>query len=128
MHGIGFRTIFPYLPAKVIIFYLFFISYNYHEPWTRHYMLRLVYFSPFFTAAFIVEQLVLQTIYGLNKEILQFLSLNPAILIKSGFKSRVCYNGACTVQCLEFGTKIIHQLPQVLASKLTFGGKQKQKL
>ena len=40
----------------------------------------LYIFTPFFTAVYIVEQLVLQTIYVINKEIRQF----------SGLKSKVC--------------------------------------
>ena len=35
----------------------------------------LYIFTPFFTAVYIVERLVLQTIYVLDKEILQFLGL-----------------------------------------------------
>ena len=50
-------------------------------PYTRYYKTWLVYFCPiFFTVVYIVERLVLQIIYELNKEILQFLDL----------KSRVC--------------------------------------
>ena len=48
----------------------------------------------FFTAVYIVERLILQTIYVLNKEILQ---KNPWFIIKGGFKSRAGYNGARTV-------------------------------
>ena len=46
---------------------------------------------------------MLQTIYVLNKEILQYLGLKSAVYnreqfeIKSGFKSRAGYNGARTV-------------------------------
>ena len=39
--------------------------------------LYIVY--PIFTAAYIVERLVLKTIYVLNKEILQFLSLKSMV-------------------------------------------------
>ena len=46
---------------------------------------------------YIAERLVLQTIYVLNKEILQFLVYNPWFIIKNGFKSRAGYNGARTV-------------------------------
>ena len=56
---------------------------------------KLVY--PIFTAVYIVEWLVLQTIYVLNKDILQFLSLNPRFIIERGFKSRTGYNGLHTV-------------------------------
>ena len=49
----------------------------------RHYKLRLVFFTPFFTAVYIIEWLILQTIYVVNKEILQ--------------KKSVGYNGAYTV-------------------------------
>ena len=48
--------------------------------YASHYKPRLVYFLPqFFTAVYIVERLVLQTIYVVNKEILQFLSLKSAV-------------------------------------------------
>ena len=36
-------------------------------------------FTPIFTAVYIVEGLVLQTIYVLNKEILQYLDLKFAV-------------------------------------------------
>ena len=52
----------------------------------------LYIFTPFLTAVYIVERLVLQTIYVLNKEIFQFLGLKIR-----GFKSRAGYNGARTV-------------------------------
>ena len=45
----------------------------------RHYNPRLVFFYLIFTAVYIVEWLVLQTIYVLNKEILQFLGLKSAV-------------------------------------------------
>ena len=49
-------------------------------PYVRHYNPRFVYFlHPFFTAVYIVERLVLQTIYVLNKEILQFLGLKSSV-------------------------------------------------
>ena len=38
-----------------------------------------IFLTPFFTAVYIVEWLVLQTIYVLNKEILQFLALKSAV-------------------------------------------------
>ena len=38
-----------------------------------------MFFTPFFTAFYIVEWLVLQTIYVLNKEILQFLGLKSYV-------------------------------------------------
>ena len=37
---------------------------------------------------YIVEKLVLQTIFVLNEEILLFLDQKSAVIIKSGFKSR----------------------------------------
>ena len=43
------------------------------------------------------DPVVLETIYVVNKEILQ---KNPRFIIKSGFKSRVDNNGACTVNTL----------------------------
>ena len=61
---------------------------DYH---TRAIISRGLYiFTPFFTVALIVERLVLQTIYVLNKEILQFLGQKSVVynrerfLIKSG--------------------------------------------
>ena len=39
----------------------------------------LYIFTPFFSAVYIVERLILQTIYVLNKEILQFLGLKSAV-------------------------------------------------
>ena len=46
------------------------------------------------SAVYNQEWLILGTIYVVNKEILQ---KNPRFVIKSGFKSRAGYNGACTV-------------------------------
>ena len=47
---------------------------------TRAIVTRGLYIlTPFFTAVYIVERLVLQTIYVLNKEILQFLGLKSAV-------------------------------------------------
>ena len=50
-------------------------------PYARHYKPRLVqlFFTTFFTAVHIVVGLILQTIYVLNKEILQFLGLKSAV-------------------------------------------------
>ena len=50
-------------------------------PYAHHYKPRLVYFfTPFFTAVYILQRLVSQTIYVLlNEEILQFLSLKSAV-------------------------------------------------
>jgi hypothetical protein len=53
------------------------------------------FFTPFFTAVYIQEWLILKTVYVVSMEILQ---QNPWFKIKSGFKSRVGYNGACTVE------------------------------
>ena len=48
--------------------------------YARHYKPRLVYFLPHFSvAAYIVERLILQTIYVLNMKILQFLGLKSAV-------------------------------------------------
>ena len=44
-----------------------------HVPYMRHYSRGLYIFTPFFNAVYIVEWLILQTIYVVNKEILQFL-------------------------------------------------------
>ena len=38
-----------------------------------------IFFTPFFTAVYIVEWLIVQTIYVLNKKILQFLGLKSAV-------------------------------------------------
>ena len=48
----------------------------------------LYIFYPFFTSAYNQQQLILKTIYLVNKEILQK---------KSVYKSGAGYNGACTV-------------------------------
>ena len=48
-------------------------------PYALLYKTRFVFFTPFFTAVFIVERLVLQTINVLNKEILQFMGLQSAV-------------------------------------------------
>ena len=45
-----------------------------------------VFFTPFFTAVYIVEWLILQTIYVLNKEILQFLPLTSAVYKQERFQ------------------------------------------
>ena len=58
----GSRTIEEDLGTMVIIFIL---SYAYH------YKPRLVYFYPIFHWVYNQERLILQTIYTLNKEILQ---------------------------------------------------------
>ena len=64
-----------------------------------------IFFTPFFTAVYIVERLLLKSIYILNKEILQFLGLNPRFILESGFKSRAGFNSAravyvCTIYFL----------------------------
>ena len=61
-----------------------------------------MFFTPFFTAVYIVERLVLHTVYVLNKKILQLLSLKFAVynlrfIIKSGFKLRAGCNGVHAV-------------------------------
>ena len=53
-----------------------------------------VFFAAFFNAVYNQERLILQTIYVLNKGILQ---KNPRFINKSGFKSRAGYDGAQTV-------------------------------
>ena len=55
------------------------------------------FFFPIFTAVYIVVRLVLQTVYVLNKEILQFLGLKNAVYNQERFKSRAGYNGARTL-------------------------------
>ena len=50
-----------------------------------------MFLNPLVTAVYNQEQVILQTIYVLNKEILQ---KNPRFIIKTGFKSRAGYNGA----------------------------------
>ena len=59
-----------------------------------------IFLTPFFTTIYIVDRLVLQTIYLVKKEILQYLGQNSRFIIKSVSKSRAGYNGACTV-CRE---------------------------
>ena len=46
----------------------------------------LYIFTPFFNAVYIVERLVLQTIYVLNKEILQILGLKSAVCNRERFQ------------------------------------------
>ena len=55
---------------------------------TSHYNPRL---TPFFTAVYIIEQIVLQTIYVVYKEILQFLDLKSEVYNQEQFqiKSRL---------------------------------------
>ena len=64
-----------------------------------HYNPRLVSFTLFFTAVYIVEWLVSQTIYVLDKEILRFLGLKSAVYNR--FRSKVCYNGESAVFSLQ---------------------------
>ena len=45
-----------------------------------------IIFTPIFTVVSIVEPLVLQTIYVLNKEILQFLGLKSAVYNRERFQ------------------------------------------
>ena len=45
-----------------------------------------ILFTPFFTAVFIVERLVLLTIYVVNMEILQYLGLKSAVYNQEGFQ------------------------------------------
>ena len=56
--------------------------------------MAFILFTPFLTAVYNQERSMLETIYIVNKEILQK-NLRP--IIKSGFKSRAGNNGACTV-------------------------------
>ena len=55
-------------------------------PHARHYNPRLVFFYLIFTAVYIVERLVLQTIYVLNKEILHFLGLKSVVYNQERFQ------------------------------------------
>ena len=48
------------------------------SPW-KVFTAACIFFTPFFTSVYIVEQLVSDTIYVLKKEILQFLGLNSAV-------------------------------------------------
>ena len=49
-------------------------------PWSFKYCTAAyIFFTPFFTAVYIVERLVLQTFYVLNTEILQFFGLKSAV-------------------------------------------------
>ena len=67
-----------------------------------------IFFTLFFTAVYIVEWFILQTIYELKKEILQFLGPKSVdynqeqFQIKSSFKSRAGYNGVRTVVSVPF--------------------------
>ena len=45
-----------------------------------------IFFTPFFTGVYIVERLVLQTIYVLNKEIFQFLGLKSSVNNRERFQ------------------------------------------
>ena len=56
-------------------------------------------FYPIFTAVYIVEWLVSQTIYVLDKEILRFLGLKSAVYNR--FRSKACYNGESAVFSLQ---------------------------
>ena len=69
-------------------------------PYACHNKPRLVFFPAFFTAVYIVERLVLQTIYILNKEILQFLGLKFAVYNRERFQ----INGARKLCILYFYT------------------------
>ena len=60
---------------KVKITLAFTVKYRTHAIITR----GLYIFTPYFTAVYIVERLVLQTIYVLNKEIHQFLGLKSTV-------------------------------------------------
>ena len=79
------------LTAPLYGAFRFIKTYRMHAIITRD----LYIFIPFFTAVYIVEWFVLQTIYVLNKEILQYLSLKSAIYnyeqfqIKSGLLWRM---------------------------------------
>jgi hypothetical protein len=55
-----------------------------------------IFFTQFFTAVYIVEWLVLQTIYVLSMEIISIVVTNMYLrfIIESSFKSRAGYNGA----------------------------------
>ena len=44
-----------------------------------------IFFNPFFTGVYMVEWLLLQTIYVLNKEILQFLDLKSTVYNQERF-------------------------------------------
>ena len=47
--------------------------------YARHYNPRFAFFTPFFASVYIVEQLVLQMIYVLNMENLQFFGIKSAV-------------------------------------------------
>ena len=68
---------------------------------------------------YIAERLVLETIYVLNKEILQFLGLKSAVKIKSGFKTRAGYNGTSTVYITKSVSSITTKDSARLDSLLT---------
>ena len=56
---------------------------------------RGLYF--FFTQFSLQLRLILQTIYVLKTDILHFLSQNPRLINKTGFKLKAAYDGARTV-------------------------------
>ena len=58
------------------------------------YAAACILFTPFITAAYNQEWLIFNTIWVLNKKILQ---KNPRFIKKTGFKSREGYNGVHTV-------------------------------
>ena len=60
------------------------------------------FFIPFFTAVYNQEQLILKTIYVVNKKILQKKSTVYNKVRFQLFKSRAGYNGACTVVYLKY--------------------------
>ena len=62
------------------------------------------FFIPFFTAVYNQEQLILKTIYVVNKKILQKI---PRFIIKSGFKARAGCIGACAVDLVFVTTSEI---------------------
>ena len=72
----------------------------------------LYIFTPFFTAVYIMDQLVLQTIYVLNKEILQFFVLKSAVYIREQFQIR-------SVLCLHVYGRLSHGWNPITVTTLT---------
>ena len=80
-----------------------------------------IFHTLLFSAAYNQEPFILQTIYVLNKEILQ---KNPQFIIERGFKSRAGYNGERTVAhftdyFLTVNNIWLHLIPRFFFNDLT---------
>ena len=72
-------------------------------PYKRHYISAsaCIPFTPFFTAVYIVEPLVLQKMCVLKKEILQYLGLYTAAYNRERLQIKSGINGVCMVKALQ---------------------------